>query len=210
MSDNIKLRKDGKPKRKPGPRKNNIEARSDRSTRRQIQAKPQNDKIREELITAILSGQYNPKLIYDLSKTYSFGVNQIRAIAEQAFQLIKLLQSHSDDPAEAKTAIKADINQKLHNIFELSIKKQDYRTANQILVSIGKLNAVFDPEKIEITNSPIMELTQAELIYIRETGKLPQTVLADWQFNTNAEPKQLIESNERNEETEAEEAEIEL
>ena len=29
---------------------------------------PQHDKIREELITAILSGQYTPKLIYDLSK----------------------------------------------------------------------------------------------------------------------------------------------
>lgn len=178
----IRLRKDGKPKRKPGPKTPDNLVRSERSARKQIKVKPQNDTIREEIILAMLSGSYNPKLLYELSQKYEWQIGPLRGLAEQAFQLIKLLQKTNDSPEEAKSQIKADINQKLHNIYELSIKKQDYRTCNQILLSIGKLNAVFDPEKIEITAKAVNNLTPEELTYIKETGKLPDTVLADWQL----------------------------
>ena len=177
----VKLRKDGKPKRKTGPKTPDNLVRSERSTRRQLLAKPQNDTIREEIILAMLQGQYNPKLLYELSNKYKWQIGPLRNLAEQAFQLVKLLQSTNDNPEEAKSALKSDINQKLHNLYELSIKKQDYRTCNNILVSLAKLNSVMEPEKIEITNAPQFELTQVELQYIRETGKLPETVLADWQ-----------------------------
>lgn len=194
LGNNIMVKKPKKEYKKKGPVTGakvycrNPIIRGERIANAELSKKIKNTEINKEIYNqitlAILSGNYSSRFLFDLSQEYQIGIAIIRAMTCQCFNLIDMLQSVSDNTEDSKKHIKADIDQKLHMIFDLALKKKDFKTCNNILLNIGKLYGVYDPEKLIVENKTEQILTKEELEYIKTSGKLPQSVLKDINFAT--------------------------
>lgn len=148
---------------------------------RQIQQAVKAEAIFDECMSAMTKGTFKPATLLALHRKHKTPIPEIRAIAAQASGLLRQLQELSDDPEEAKTMMKANMNEKLTQLLEEAQKNKDYKAANAIITTYGRLNNLFTPEGPQISNTIgiFSKFTDEELRHVRNGFDLPESVIAD-------------------------------
>lgn len=174
------------------------------------------DACRSDIMEEMLMGQWSPaRLLYYVDK-YSnkkSGDNKVhnlpwvRARAGEAANVIREIQKYS---TQDKEQMLDDITMKLYKIYDIAMNRTginrrlhgrpadetesypdpDLKSAILALNSLAKLHGLFDDSttiNISPTYAVINKLTQDELMELRTTGKLPQSVLSDWKSSDRQE-----------------------